>query len=218
MKFTDSEMLFLNSIQDGQPIFGLELQKPLFTDKKYIEKTIAGLAEKGFIDGDGILKDEILEPAMALELYKKADTYVFINNMRAAFYNEKKIAAIIKDDDSYEFLTCETWEFLYLLISNSKVLNEHLSNSDMPFGEPFEAADMVRDIRDGQYEDGAIIQKYTEGKMVKEFIFYWNDTYTDLYDGIKRTRKRINGQQARLLLFELFDISLEGGTGSGFSE
>jgi len=60
-------------------------------------------------------------------------------------------------------------------------------------------------------EDAAILQKYENKKLIKDYFLYWNDKEAYLYNGTEKIIQKVNGQNIRVLLIDLMEIDLMEG-------
>lgn len=206
MTLTNNELLFLNSLQDGRAIFGVGIKPAFFASDEFVDSTIEGLKQKGYIQENGKLSKEIMVPAMALEQYKSAETYVVFDTIRAALTVENKVVSIIERKEKYTLLSCLPEEFLHILISSAEILNTDLDRSCAETELPFQDQELAELIQENEYSHSCILLKHQKGKTTYSALLFWNKDTIMLYNNLTGLRRECNGHQLRLLLLELFEM------------
>jgi len=211
MTYTNQEMIFFNSLLDRKTIFGLQIESPLIADEDYINSTISSLQEKNIIDINHKLIEKSSNPIFFLDLYKKSNKYIIFNNKRIALIGETFSSVIQHDEDQFEIFTISRKGLLIEIIKNTPLLlNKGFSwIPEPPKHCTFE--DFKTHYNKFNLEDAAILQKYENKKLIKDYFLYWNDKEAYLYNGTEKIIQKVNGQNIRVLLIDLMEIDLMEG-------
>lgn len=208
MAYTDAELIFFNSLLDGQALFGLKVEPPLRVDKTYIENTISSLQAKGLIDKERRLVQTPENPALYLDLYKKATRHLVINNQRIALCGTKYAVVLVRTGSEYEIYGMSRQALLMQWIENTPLLRDRALAWAEGQKESFSETTLRERLRHMRPQDCTILQKYEHRKLVRDQILLTTKDSADLYDvGTSRYRKA-NGQTIRLLLLEWLELDL----------
>ena len=210
MTYTNQEMIFFNSLLDGKQIFGLRVESPLRIDKKYIEGTISSLQEKGWIGEDKKLVQTKENPALLLDLYKKATSHIAINHMRIALHGTKFVVLILRNEENYEIYGMSRVALFTLLIEGTPLLRENAISWETDSNKArFSSEEFKQLIKDKKTYEASIFQKYQDKKLIEDYMLFRNEKTAELFCGKEKTRQIVNGQSIRLLLMSLLEIDLE---------
>ena len=210
MTYTNGEMIFFNSILDGEEIFGVKLKEPFSIDEKYIEDTIESLQKKGIIDEKRHLVKTAENPALFIEQYKKARKHIVLNNKRMALCGENYLVVIERKEKEYEVYGINRRELLFEIIKETRVMNEDVLKWENGESSRFNVNEIVKAIKEEEYEYSAIIEKWEKKRKKKEYILLWDEEKAVIYDGLKREKQIVNGNYLRQLLVEILEIKLKG--------
>ena len=216
MKFTDSEMIFFNSLLDGKAIFGLNIKRPILIDDEYASRTIQGLTKKGLIGEDGKLADVRPNPIMQLEYFKNSPTHISYNNLILGLSDAKSISGVAVHDDGYEIFSCEKSLYMFEMFLNTPFLNERMEDYPTSMETDTDKDDFLAHMSSNEYEHCVVFRKYSGTDVVREYTFLWNSQIVLFFDGMDKKKREVNGVQARALLLELFELdvlTVKGGNG-----
>lgn len=209
MTYTDSEMIFFNSLLDGENIFGIDIKKPFVVDQDFIDETINSLKKKNLIDSDNHLTEEIVLRINQLKAYKESSVHVFFENMRIALVDDENIVGMIVEEDGYHFFTTKAYLFLHELFLNTPVLNDKMKNYTSGNVENIDLDEYISLLDNKNWKDASLFRKYKNRMLIEDYTFLWNDTIIKFIDGLKNVQQEINGHDFRLLLCGLFGIKLD---------
>lgn len=208
MKFSEKEMVFLNSISDGPAPFGLDLHVPEEADQKqYVAETIQTLQKKNIIGQDGKLSRLGVIPVRLFELYKNAQSYVLLNNLLMCATEDRRRICITKDQDGYDLFCMDAAEILALLLKTSPFMRR-AELKDVPIPHP-------RKLRAGEWEQAE--EKYS-GQCILAFrfdgqrpterkVYCWDDENGYEYNLTAEECTAISPREMRLRLMKLLGVS-----------
>lgn len=208
MRFTEHEMVFLNSITKGGSVLGIPLH---FRSKKdydsEIKKTIQGLVEKGVLKSETELAKQGALPARALECYKNSRTHIILNYLHIALLEKQDAVIIIPlKNQEYELLRLPRTAVFYLLLEKYPVLR----NAGYPAGRTPKLLDMDVFLQELKEQEGNImVGEFQDGTAVREQVYFWKKENMYHYDLNTRMQREINAARARRELLELLRIREE---------
>lgn len=207
MKFSEQEMVFLNSISDGPPPFGLTLHVP--EDKareQYVAQTIQSLQKKNVIGPDGKLSRLGVIPVRVFELYKNAESHVLLNGLLLCGTEDRRRICIAQDKDGYDLFCMDAAAILVLLLKASPYMRR-AQPKDVPAPKP-------RKLKEGEWEHAAetysdrnILAFRFEGRSpVERKVFCWDDENGYEYDLAAEECTAISPREMRLRFMKLLGI------------
>lgn len=206
MKFLKQELVCFNSILDGKPIVGIQLNKEEIQDEdKYIAKTIELLKEKNILDEKGKLTQVGILPIKALEEYKNAKEHVSINMLRIGVLEDDKIVVIDTKDDKYDIYMSHKAYIIKEILEKSSFMRLSSNKNDNFKIEKIQYDKLISKKEDYEKESLSV-NKYSCGCVVDEKIYYWDDNEGFEYDLIKGTRLELSPKTMRTSLLQ--DIEL----------
>lgn len=207
MKFSEQEMVFLNSITDGPSPFGLTLHVPEDMDReKYVAETVQSLQKKNVIGPDGRLSRPGVIPVRVFELYRNAESHVLLNGLLLCETEDRRRICIAKDKDGYELFCMDAAAILVLLLKASPYMRR-AQPKEVPIPVP-------RKLREGEWEQAAetyskrnILAFRFEGRSpVERKVFCWDDENGYEYDLTAEERTAVSPREMRLRLMKLLGI------------
>lgn len=209
MRYTNSEMIFLNSLLDGENIFGLDIKKPFVADQEFIDETISSLKQKKLIDSDEHLTENIVRSINQLKAYKEASIHILYGTTRIALVDSENIVGIILEEKGYCFFTIKNYLFLHELFLNTPILNENMDNYVSGDIGNIDLEEYIILLEDKNWKDASLFRKYENRTLIEDYTFLWNSTTINFIDGLKNIQQKIDDKDFRLLLCELFEIKLD---------
>lgn len=210
MKFTENEMVFLNSITEGDTVFGIPLRFCIKQEKeKEIENTIQGLIQKGILKSKSVLSEQGVLPARALELYKESKTHIIINYIHIALIEGADSIVIIpayNESEEYELLRIPRVALLYVLLKQYPVLRgrKYGMEKQTQIRKYEEFLNILK-----KYEGNLLVGTFYEGKMKSEQVYYWKGKELWCYDLETQINKEKDFVQVRKEMLRLLQIETE---------
>lgn len=208
MKFSEREMVFLNSISDGPTPFGLTLHGPEEINREqYVAETVQSLQKKNVIGPDGKLSRLGVIPVRVFELYKNAGSHVLLNELLLCETEDRRRICIAQDKDGYELFCMDAAAILVFLLKASPYMRR-AQPKDVPTPVP-------RKLKEGEWERAAetfskrnILAFRFEGRSpVEQKVFCWDEENGYEYDLAAEECTAVSPHEMRLRLMKLLGIS-----------
>lgn len=209
MIYTNQEMIFFNSLLDGNEIFGLKIDFPFIADTKYIEGTISSLQKKGLIDSSKKLIKTKENPTPLLEFYKKSEKHILLNNMRIALCGNEYAILISRVNDGFKIISLSKKHLFVYLVSQISLLNKQIKLWEDGDKERFSVNEIKEMIYSFDLADIFFIQKYIGQTLTEDYTLTIKSDTALLFNGKRKDKQVVNGQFIRLLLLDIFEIDLE---------
>lgn len=213
MRFTEHEMVFLNSITKGNTVFGIPLNfRAKEGHKEEVNKTIRGLVEKKVLKSETELSELGVLPARALELYKESKAHIIVNYLHIALIEKQEAIVIIPTKNrEYELLRLPRMALIYLLLDRYPILRNAGKITETK-AEMIEHDAFLRKLK--EYDGNIMVGAFQEDKIVSEHVYYWKENQMYRYDLNQQLRKEVNSVQVRRELLKLLQIK-EGAENYG---
>lgn len=214
MKFTENEMVFLNSITEGKYIFGLNIEFSYKNNRAAeIENTIQGLIKKGILESETKLSSVGFLPAKALEMYKESKIYIRINDLKAAIINDSEMIAISPaENNQFELQRVPKAVILYLILEKFSVLRNKLKSVDSK-PEKIEEDDILKEIK--KSEGHILIEKFEETSYKTGCVYYWNKENMVKYDFLTKIKEYTEAVSVRNEIAEILEVT-KGEENNGY--
>lgn len=208
MRFSEHEMVFLNSITKGNEVFGIPLHFIPEQDRETeVQKTIQGLVEKGVLESETKLSPKGLLPARALECYKECKKHLIINYLHIGLLSSKEAIVIIPlKNKEYEMMRLPRTAILYKLLEQYPILRGAACQITT---EP-EIEDMDTFLRElKQYDGNIMVGEFEEDKVRQEQVYFWKDSNLYQYDLNNEVRREISPDSLRRKFLRMLEIREE---------
>lgn len=220
MRFSEHEMIFLNSITGAQDtpgkggafgehaVFGIPLQfRTEGSRKEAVRQTIQSLIEKKVLVSETELSPEGFLPARTLEQYKNSERYVVINYIHAAIFGQRDADVIIPlGKREYEMFRIPRILLLYQLMKQYPIF---LGSKRNVSGTEKEV--LLEDFLSSfsQYEGNIIVGEYARQEIKREQVYFWKEGQIFVYDFQTRKQREISAWEMRQEFMEVLDIREE---------
>lgn len=205
------EIYLLNEALDGHEIYGLPKDKVMFLQEDE-QDVLQSLIEKEIINDDNSINKLSYLIIKNLEKYKKARSYVWINDMVASLNDDdNEMYLFRKNDKNNEYIFEKTTNgiLIYSILKQYPFLRkyrevEQVNKKSATFEEIME--EYIIDRK----EDEIIIIRKDEGRIIKSTSFYSayfeKDGICYEYNVIDKELSEINPKKARERIFEILNF------------
>lgn len=191
MKFTENEMVFFNSITDGESLFGIPITFRIkSSQREEIDKTISSLAAKGVLEKESKLSKKGALPASAIEDYKNAKKYVIINYLHIAITDKDAVVIIPLKNFEYEVMRIPTEAIMVMLLKKYEILCRK-TNGQVTENKYVNIDNILRELNEKRYSS-IILGIFENDKTVNEYVYFWDDINTYRYDFKKQIKSKID--------------------------
>lgn len=211
MKFSNNEMIFLNSLSDGPVPFGLSFHMPEDKEKdRFILETIQSLQEKNIIGADGKLSKLGVIPVKILELYKNAESHVLLNHLLLCGTSDRRRICIVPDSDGYDMFCIDSTAILFMFLKESAFMQKaQQKNAPLFFPRKMKTEEWQRAA--SKYSGRNILACRFQGPCpVERKIFYWDDQNGYEYNFASEECKKISPREMRLCLMSMIGMKTGG--------
>ncbi len=217
MEFTMEEMMCFNSLLDGKPIAGVPLtwDAAKESEREVVARACVGLLDKGLAKADGNLSAAGLLAVKLLDLYKKAEKKVFLNQSRIGFLEEDEVVQLAlkwdKEDriESVSIQMSRRRVILYALLQAYPDLRQGCRRFSMPRRYEMSEVDFYEELEAYSAEQ-VIYAGKTEAEQEESRIFFWNKEICHSYDRLKNTCEDWETGAVRKKLAEILEVEADG--------
>lgn len=210
MKFTEQEMVFLNSLSDGPSPFGISLTVPSDEDKEhYLVSTIQSLKEKNIVDADSKLSKLGVIPVKVLEIYKNADEHILLNRLCMCRTSDNQLICILPDENGYDMFSVDPSVILLMLLKQSSYLCKAQEKDVVPYLP--QKMDYVKWQQSTAPFAGhsVVVGKFQKDVPILEKNYYWDEQNGFQYDFHTEEQTQLNPREMRLQFMDIFGIPYE---------
>jgi hypothetical protein len=204
--YSDAEMLFFNSILDGEGIFGFNFKAPRTIDEKFTSETINSLITKGILNDDGSISDVAPNPAILLDFYKKSKYHIFVSGFRLALFDKRDLVGIKATDEGYEIFSCGTISFVNELIRNTNVLAESTIIGFESDWTDTNVEEYKSDMKSDDFTGCMILKKYDKHNLKVDETYLWNEEDIVCHDGIRMKKSHVQSDNTGSHIKVLFEV------------
>lgn len=208
MRFTEHEMVFLNSITKGEVVFGIPLHFRTKNGRTVeIEKTIEGLIQKKILKSETELSELGVLPARILELYKQSKTYIIINYLHIALIEGQDAIVIIPlKNKEYELLRLPKVAIVYLLLKQYPVLQGAATGVQAGI-KKVDYDSILSQLP--SCEGNIMVGAFENNQIISEHVYYWKNDKVRRYDLNSQIEKEICVTEIRREILRLLQVDAE---------
>jgi len=210
MNFTDGEMVFMNSITNGDKLYGLRFQTPgIINESNYINETLQELRKKDILCSDDKLSEEGIIYTYLFEKFKSAKSRLIINSMHVALIDKSDNAiCIIRNDTSgNEMVLVKCYDILIKLIKDCSYLREKTEEYNIA-EKSIETSQWFENMKNNQFDIINITVMNNE-KTKCDRVFYYDKIKGYEYDKLTKIERIATPQYIRMFLMEELGIHYE---------
>lgn len=211
LKFTEEELIFINSITKGPAPFGVFLKYPVWRDTEELKsEVLTSLQEKQILGEDKKITEYGMIPLILWEEYRNAVRHIVLNQVCFAVLSNGRLVGVRKAEKQYYLTTGRGKEIFLELLKNNTFLcggekeGEHYTSRKLTYEE---WSKMIREKDSNILVTGS----YVNYRPEKEIAYYWEGEEGYQYDMNKGRERRLKPRQMRLRLMELLNIREGGG-------
>lgn len=185
MTFSLTEIYCLNSLIDSSSIFGVPFQNngetPEMQEMDYI---LENLVEKNVLNSSKKLTPLSIPVVESIRLYKAAEEYIFLNNLRVSINSDASVTIFIRRGNEYELVRTHSQNLLLIIQSSfpsffsvPKSENEiaiELNVSENDWEKKYNSEGFTSFLAIGKYKTGnpfPISEKIYASNEEKQFIY-----------------------------------------------
>lgn len=206
LKFTEEELIFINSITKGPAPFGVFLKYPVWRDTEELKsEVLTSLQEKQILGEDKKITEYGMIPLILWEEYRNAVRHIVLNQVCFAVLSNGRLVGVRKAEKQYYLTTGRGKEIFLELLKNNTFLcggekeGEHYTSRKLTYEE---WSKMIREKDSNILVTGS----YVNYRPEKEIAYYWEGEEGYQYDMNKERERRLKPRQMRLRLMELLNI------------
>lgn len=209
MKFSEQEMVFLNSLSDGPMPFGLSLSVPEGEKEKYIADTIQSLKSKNIVDSDTKLSKLGIIPVKVLEIYKNAEEHILLNHLYMCRTSDNKLICIAPNSQEYDMFTVDPSVVLLMLLKQSSYMCRAQDKDAVPYAPQKVDYEKWQQSMASFADHSIVVGKFQKGRPVLEKNYYWDEQTGFTYDFHSEERTQLYPREMRLQLMDILGIPNE---------
>lgn len=209
MNFSDGELVFMNSISEGN-LYEIKFTTPgIINEDRYIDDTLRELKKKDILTHDNKLSSKGAVYTYIFECFKSSRKLLIINNLHIALIenSDNAICILKKDDNSAEMLIIKAYEILYKLIMDFKYLREETKEENIQQERIIDTEQWNNYIK--TFKGEALNISYSEyQKKIYQKVFYSDNKNGYEFDLLTNKERTITPQDIRIFFMELLGINI----------
>lgn len=202
-----NEIYYLNKALDGEEIYGINSMEGVAISLNSKNSAKESLVEKNILTKTGNLNDVSYALIEALEKYKNAKEYLWING-RIASIDDTNFVIHLERDEKENIIFKEVTKpiMLYSVISENSFLWGNKSIEDNVEYIPRKRF-VPRIINENKEDkDKLYIQKEIKGRVSLFNVYYKEEKDVFKYDFLSQLLKKVNPKDIRKELIEVFNM------------
>lgn len=208
MYFSGEEMICFNSILDGNDIFGIRIPHPPFSGtSNYIEQTKVALRQHNIIKENDELTEFGKVPIRLLDFYKKAQSYLFLNELRIGMIDQENLIILNKENNLFSIKCCKKVELYWVLIKQFPFLRgvkgqQPPKNNSMAVS--YDA--WLTSLEDKPEINQIIFKKYKDRQATAELVYYCEEERIVQYNLLTQYKANKTAMEVRQKIYNLMEL------------
>lgn len=185
MNFSLTEIYCLNSLIDTQPIFGLPLKNnEEGSNMQTMDYIVKNLIQKNILNISKQITQMAIPVVESIRLYKSAEEYLFLNDLRISLNNDESVTIFIKKKKEYELVRTHSKNLFSIIHStfpeffsfarNECEINFVTNVTMQDWEQNYESEKFTSFLAMGKYKKGSpfpVSEKIYASNQQKQFIY-----------------------------------------------
>lgn len=212
MRYSNTEMVLLNSVAKGNPPFGLSFSIPAeeASEKDFLSNAVSLLKDRELVDQRGKLSGLGLASIRLFEIYKNAREHIAINRMRICKTEKGELIVLSPINQGYDLCCVSPELIMYVLLKQFSFLRMGQEREAQPFAAEKIKIDAWAPGM-GDYGVNYIFAgRYRDHKPCSEKMYYWDEEGGYEYDFAAQEQLRLWPREMRFRFLDLLGVETEG--------